>query len=256
MCYNFAWKVVMERFKLILEYDGTNFSGYQVQPNKRTIQGELEQALEKIYGQKVETFASGRTDAGVHAYGAVAHFDPPKTLKNPKIQETINAYLPDDMKVVGVQVVDENFDARFSAKKKTYIYKFYLSKYEKPLKRNYALQVDDRVDIEKMNQACKYLVGEYDFKSFVARKSGKTNFVRTIYNAKIEKITEDEYQFQITGNGFLYNMVRIIMGTLINVGIGRIPVSEMENIIKSKDRTKAGKTVKSCGLYLKEVAYE
>lgn len=246
----------MERYKLIIEYDGTNFSGYQVQPGKRTIQGEIESALEKIYGERVETFASGRTDSGVHAFGAVVHFDPPKKLKNPQIQETINAFLPEDVKVVRFEKVDESFDARFSSKKKTYVYKFYLSKFEKPLKRNYQLQVDDRVDVQKMNDACKYLIGEQDFRSFVARKSGKTNFVRTIFDARIEKTAENEFQFKITGNGFLYNMVRIIMGTLINVGLGRIKPEDVQTIIQAKDRTKAGKTVKSCGLYLLEVVYD
>lgn len=255
VCYNLFGSKQMERIKLTIEYDGTNFSGYQVQPGKRTIQGEIEKALEKIYQQKVETFASGRTDAGVHAYGAVLHFDPPKELKNPKIQESINAYLPEDVKVINLEKVDESFDARFSSKKKTYVYKFYLSKFERPLLRNYALMVDDRVDVEKMKQACKYLVGERDYRSFVARKSGKTNFVRTIYSADIEKIAENEYQFKISGNGFLYNMVRIIMGTLINIGLSRNQVSDMEKIIGAKDRTKAGKTVKSCGLYLLSVDY-
>lgn len=256
VCYNDFMEEKKERIKLTVEYDGTNFSGYQIQPGKRTIQGEIENALEKLYGEKVVTFASGRTDAGVHALGAVLHFDPPKTLKNPKIQESINAHLPEDVRVVSLEKTDDSFDARFSAKKKTYVYKFYLSKFEHPLQRNRALQVDDRVDVEKMNQACQYLIGEHDFQSFVARKSGKTNFVRTIFDAKIERLSENEYQFKITGNGFLYNMVRIIMGTLINVGLSKIQVSDMEKIIQAKDRTKAGKTVKSGGLYLLEVVYE
>lgn len=246
----------MERIKLTIEYDGTNFSGYQVQPEKRTIQGEIEKALEKLYQQKVETFASGRTDAGVHAYGAVLHFDQPKELKNPKLQESINAYLPEDVKVVRLEKVSSDFDARFSSKRKTYVYKFYLSPFERPLLRNYALMVDDRVDVQKMSNACKYLIGEHNFRSFVARKSGKTNFVRTVYDAKIEKTAENEYQFKICGNGFLYNMVRIIMGTLINVGLSRIEEEDMKKIIEAKDRTKAGKTVKSCGLYLLSVDYD
>lgn len=246
----------MERYKLTLEYDGTLFSGYQIQPGKRTIQGEIERALEEIYKQKVTTYASGRTDAGVHAYGAVLHFDPPKILKNPKIDEVINGHLPEDIRVKNFEKVDENFDARFSSKKKTYIYKFYLSKFERPLLRNYALQVDDRVDVEKMKQATKYLLGEHDFRSFVARKSGKTNFVRTIYEAEIYKTNENEYAFKITGNGFLYNMVRIIMGTLINIGLGKILPKDMENVIMAKDRSKAGKTVKSGGLYLLKVDYQ
>lgn len=244
----------MERIKLIVEYDGTNFCGYQVQPGKRTVEKELEDALEKIYQVKVKTFASGRTDAGVHALGAVLHYDEPKTLKKPINAQTINAFLPSDVKVVGLEVVDDTFDARFTAKKKTYWYKFYLSRVERPLFENRALRVNDNIDICKMCEACKYLIGEHDFTSFVARKSGKTNFVRTIFDAKIIA-AHDYYIFEITGNGFLYNMVRIIMGTLINVGKGIIEPSDVLQIIKAKNRAKAGKTMPANSLYLLKVEY-
>ena len=245
----------MARYKLTLEYDGTNFAGYQVQPLKRTIEGELEKALESIYNQKVKTFASGRTDAGVHAYGAVVHFDAPKQLKHNQIADSINAFLPDDVKVVDFEEVDESFDARFTAKRKTYVYKFYLSRKERPLYFNRALRVNVEADIDKMNEACEYLVGEHDFTSFVARKSGKTNFVRTIYSAQIEKTGEKEYQLKICGNGFLYNMVRIIMGTLINVGYNRIKPESVKQIVDAKDRKFAGKTMPPYALYLLNVEY-
>ena len=245
----------MARYKLTLEYDGTNFAGYQVQPEKRTIEGELEKALECIYNQKVKTFASGRTDAGVHAYGAVVHFDAPKELKHNRIADSLNAFLPEDVKVVECQEVGEDFDARFTAKQKTYVYKFYLSRNERPLYQNRALRINVEADVDKMNKACKFLVGEHDFTSFVARKSGKTNFVRTIYSAGIEMTGDNEYQLKICGNGFLYNMVRIIMGTLINVGYNRIAPEEVGKIIAAKDRKLAGKTMPPHALYLLSVVY-
>ena len=245
----------MSRYKLTLEYDGTNFAGYQVQPGKRTIQRELENTLFQIYGEKVPTFASGRTDAGVHALGAVVHFDAPKQIKN-NIQDAMNSFLPSDLKVVKVERVGDDFDARFSTKKKTYGYKFYLSRYERPLFNNKALRVNDNIDVEKMKEACKYLIGKHDFTSFVARKSGKTDFVREIYCAEILDINDGCFMFKISGNGFLYNMVRIIMGTLLFVGSGKFAPEDVKKIIDAKDRRIAGKTVSPCGLYLLGVDYQ
>ena len=245
----------MSRYKLTIEYDGTNFAGYQVQPSKRTVQSELEDALLKIYGERVPTFASGRTDAGVHALGAVVHFDAPKQIKN-NIQDALNSFLPADLKVVKVEKVSDDFDARFSTKKKTYGYKFYLSRYERPLFENKALRVNDNIDVDKMKEACKYIVGKHDFTSFVARKSRKTDFVREIYSAEIIDTADGCFMFKISGNGFLYNMVRIIMGTLLFVGSGKFKPEEIENIIDAKDRQKAGKTVPPHGLYLLSVEYD
>ncbi|MBQ7466707.1 MAG: tRNA pseudouridine(38-40) synthase TruA [Clostridia bacterium] len=244
----------MSRYKLTIEYDGTNFAGYQVQPLKRTVQSELEDALTKIYGEKVPTFASGRTDAGVHALGAVVHFDAPKQIKN-NVQDALNSFLPADLKVVKAEQVGDDFDARFSTKKKTYGYKFYLSRYERPLFENKALRVNDNIDIGKIKEACKYLIGKHDFTSFVARKSGKTDFVREIYDAEIIKTGDSEYMFKISGNGFLYNMVRIIMGTLLFVGSGKFAPEDVKKIIDAKDRRLAGKTVPPHGLYLLSVEY-
>lgn len=255
MIYLKPRKRKMRRIKLTIEYDGTNFCGYQVQPDKRTIQSELEKALFAIYNMEVVTFASGRTDAGVHALGAVVHYDEPKELKNKKVADSINAFLPSDVKVVKAEEVDESFDARFTAKKKTYAYKFYLSRVERPLYVNRALRVNEEVDVEAMKSACKYFVGEHDFTSFVARKSGKTNFVREIYSAEIVRTGNNEYEFRISGNGFLYNMVRIIMGTLIEVGKGHIAPSAVKNIIDGKNRALAGKTMPASALYLLSVDY-
>lgn len=245
----------MNRIKLTIEYDGTNFCGYQVQPGKRTIQSELEKAIESIYNQKIVSYSSGRTDAGVHAYGAVVHYDEPKELKNKRIKDSLNAYLPSDIKVTDAEIVNESFDARFDAKTKTYAYKFYLSRTERPLMFNRALRVNENVNIEKMKEACKYFIGEHDFTSFVARKSGKTNFVRTVYSCDIVETAKNEYELIISGNGFLYNMVRIIMGTLIFVGEGKYESKYVKEIIDGKNRALAGKTVASYGLYLMKVEY-
>ena len=164
--------------------------------------------------------------------------------------------MPADLKVVRVESVSDNCDARFSSKKKTYGYKFYLCRYERPLFANKALRVNDNIDIEKMKQACKYLIGKHDFTSFVARKSGKTDFVREIYAAQITDTHDGCLMFKISGNGFLYNMVRIIMGTLLFVGSGKFKPEDVKNIIDAKDRKKAGKTVPPYGLYLLSVDYD
>ena len=191
----------------------------------------------------------------MHALGAVVHYDEPKFIKNRNFADSINAFLPDDVKVVKAEVVDDDFDARFSAKTKTYEYKFYLSRCERPLYKNKALRVNEEINVERMREACKFLCGEHDFRSFVARKSGKTNFVREIYSANIEEVGKKEYVFKISGNGFLYNMVRIIIGTLIRVGEGKLNPDDIEKIIESKDRQKAGNTMPSYGLYLVKVEY-
>lgn len=243
------------RIKLVIEYDGLNFSGWQEQDGQRTIQGELEKVLEKVTGQTVTLYASGRTDAGVSAKGQVAHFD----IDNFKFNKfsflgSVNFFLPDEIAVKEAEVVSDSFDARFTVKKKTYRYYFYISRFNRPLYKRF-LRVNDNVSVELMKEACKYLIGEHDFKSFVARKSGKTNFVRTIYNADIINLGSGLYAFEITGNGFLYNMVRIIMGTLIKIGSGKVQPTDMIKIIQQQSRAGAGKTVSGLPLCLEHVDY-
>ena len=238
------------------QYKGTEFSGYQVQPEKRTVQGEIELALKNIFFEDIKIYASGRTDARVHALAQIAHFDAQKKFSESQLIHLLNRELPSDISVLEAGIVDEDFDARFDATSKTYIYKFYLSRFEKPLYSNLATRVNDNVNVEKMQEACSYLLGEHDFKSFVARKSGKEDFVRTIYSAKITKTDSDLYEFEISANGFLYNMVRIIFGTLIEVGSGRLKPEEVGLVIESKSRSKAGKTYSPDGLYLKNVEYK
>ena len=246
----------MTRIKLIIQYDGTNFSGWQLQPGKRTVQGELEKALSFLLKEDVRTYASGRTDSGVSAYGQVAHFDTEQELNLKKLQDGLNALTPDDIAVPGLEIAPEGFDARFSVKKKTYQYKFYISKYALPLFDKVAFRVNDYVDLEKMKEACKYFIGQHDFESFVSKKSGKTNFVRTVYDAKIVEFGDGMFAFEITGNGFLYNMVRIVFGTILKAGYGQIEPEEIKDLIEAKSRAKAGKTMPAHPLFMKKVDYE
>ena len=243
--------------KIVLEitYDGANFSGWQKQPQKRTIQSEIESAIKKVLGFPVEIFASGRTDAGVHAICQVAHFETEQKISLKTLASSINAFLPEEIRILSCREADMDFDARFSCKKKTYVYKFYACRFELPLKRGRELRVNDYVDVSKMEQALKFLVGKHDFKSFVARKSGKTDFTREIFKAKINRLSDFEFEFEITGNGFLYNMVRIIMGTLLLIGYGKWPVERLKEIIDGQKRELSGRTLPAYALYLKNVEY-
>ena len=244
----------MERIKFIMQYDGALFCGFQVQPNKRTVQGEIEKVLTFLLKEKVKIYASGRTDAGVSAFAQVAHFDTEKQVNEKSLLSSMNALLPNDIAITSVEKVDENFDARFSVKTKTYQYKFYVSKFDLPLYKD-ALRINDYADIELMNKACKFLIGTHDFESFVARKSGKTDFVRTIYDAKIISLEDGLYALEISGNGFLYNMVRIVFGTLLNVAYKKIKPEDIKSIIDAKDRARAGKTMPAHALFMKKVEY-
>lgn len=246
----------MNRYKLVIEYDGSNFCGFQVQPEKRTIQGEIEKVLEFLLKNKTKIYASGRTDAGVSALGQVAHFDTEQELNEKTFQASINALLPNDVAVVDFSKADESFDARFSVKRKTYQYRFYVSRYTRPLFEKTALRVNDYADLEKMKEACKYFIGTFDFESFVSKKSGKTDFVRTIYDAKIVDIGNSVYAFEITGSGFLYNMVRIIFGTILKVGYNKLEPQDVTKIIDQKSRSVAGGTMPAYPLLLKKVDYD
>ncbi|MBQ9790132.1 MAG: tRNA pseudouridine(38-40) synthase TruA [Clostridia bacterium] len=244
------------KIKLIIEYDGSQYSGWQAQEGQRTIQGELERVVSDVVHEKITLYASGRTDAGVNARAQVAHFEIGENFKFNRFQflGSVNFFLPDDIIVKDACVVGDDFDARFTVKKKTYRYYFYVSRFERPLFAKF-LRVNDNVSVDLMREACQYLIGEHDFKSFVARKSGKTNFVRTIYDAKILDFGDDLFAFEITGSGFLYNMVRIIMGTLIKIGTKKCAPNAMKEIIDGKSRASAGKTVSGTPLVLFSVDY-
>lgn len=246
----------MKRVKLIVSYNGKNFSGFQIQPEKRTIQEELEKSLSFLLKEKVRIYASGRTDAGVSALAQVCHFETEVEINEKKLLASLNALLPEDVSVREVKLVSEDFDSRFNAKKKTYMYFFYISAFSHPLFDEMAVRVNDYANLEKMKQACHEFVGTHDFRSFVSRKSGKTNFVRTIFDAHIKEVGGGLYAFEITGDGFLYNMVRIIFGTIVQVGYGKLEPSDISKVIASEDRSRAGKTMPAKALLLKSVEYK
>ncbi|WIF95559.1 tRNA pseudouridine(38-40) synthase TruA [Caminicella sporogenes] len=244
----------MKNVKLTISYDGTNFSGWQIQPNTRTVQGEIEKALQKIMKKEIRINGSGRTDAGVHALGQVANFKADFTIPVNKIAVALNSILSEDIVIKDAEEVDEDFHARYSVKKKKYIYKIYNDKIKNPIYRNYSYFFNRAIDINKLIESSKYFIGKHDFKGFMSSGSYVKDTVRVIYSIDIKK--EGKFiNLEYTGNGFLYNMVRIITGTLLDVNIGKIDINRLDEIIKSKDRKNAGHTAPPQGLYLAEVYY-
>ena len=245
----------MRNIKLTIEYDGKDFNGWQKQPNKLNIQGEIERVIENVTGEKVELIASGRTDAGVHALGQVANF---KTISNFPVEKfpiAINSQVKNSIRIQSAEEVDEKFHSRFNCKKKTYRYVIDNSKYGTAIYRNIVYHMPIKLDVEEMKKAIKYFEGEHDFKAFKSSGTSSKSSVRTIYSANI--ITEGtNIAIILTGNGFLYNMVRIIAGTLVDVGLGKIKARDIPEIIESKDRQKAGKTLPPQGLMLLSVEYD
>ena len=246
----------MKNIKLVIEYDGKEFNGWQKQPNKLNIQGTIEQAIRKITGEQVELNASGRTDAGVHSLGQVANFKTNYDLPMEKWPLALNANLKKSIVIKFAEEVDERFHSRLSCKRKTYRYVINNSKYGTAIYRNLETHIPQKLDIEKMKEAAKYFEGEHDFKAFKASGTSAKSSVRTIYKAEVLKKEDERIYIELTGNGFLYNMVRIISGTLVDVGLGKIKPEEIPEIIKDKEREKAGKTLPPQGLYLVKVEYE
>ena len=246
----------MRNIKIIIEYDGKLFDGWQKQPKKLNIQGEIEQAINQVTGETVELNASGRTDAGVHSLGQTANFKTDSNIPIEKFAIAINSKLKKSIVIKSAEEVDIDFHARYKCMKKTYRYVINNSKNGSAIYRGLEYHIPVKLDIKKMEEAIKYFLGEHDFKGFKATGgSGKTT-VRTIYRAEIKYNEETEnIQIELEGNGFLYNMVRIIVGTLIDVGLNKIKPRDIPMIIESKDRTKAGRTVPAHGLYLVKVDY-
>lgn len=245
----------MQRYKCIVAYDGTGFAGYQVQPGKRTVQLEIEQALSKIHkGDSVRIAASGRTDAGVHARGQVVHFDSKLQIPGERFKKALNAMLPRDISILDASQVDMDFHARFTSVRKEYRYRISLSEERDPFLRDYAYHYPYRLDLEAMKEAAHYLQGTHDFTSFCSAKTEVVDKVRTVEEI-IFNTSEDELVIQFIGNGFLYNMVRIMTGTLLEVGSGKKAPAEMKGILAAKDRVQAGKTAPGHGLYLWKVDY-
>lgn len=245
----------MRNIKLTIEYDGKDFNGWQKQPNKLNIQGEIERAIYNITKEEVDLIGSGRTDAGVHAWNQIANFKTNSNISIEKMAIAINSQLKNSIVVKKAEEMDERFHSRYNAKRKTYRYVINNTEYGSAIYRNLEYHFPIKLNVEKMQEAAKYFEGEHDFKAFKSSGTSGKNSVRTIYKAEV-KTDGERILIELTGNGFLYNMVRIISGTLLDVGLGKIEPSEIEDIINSKDRTKAGKTLPAHGLYLVKVNYE
>ena len=245
----------MRNIKITIEYDGKDFNGWQKQPNKLNIQGEIERAIEEVTGEKVDLIASGRTDAGVHALGQVANFKIEKDIPIEKIPYALNSKLKKSIRIKDAKEVDEKFHSRYTCKRKTYKYVINNSLQGSAIYRNLQYHFPEKLDDKKMNEAAQYLVGEHDFKSFKASGTSSKSSIRTIYNAVVTR-EEEIVTIELTGNGFLYNMVRIIAGTLVDVGTEKINIKDIKEILEAKDRSKAGKTLPPNGLYLVNVEYE
>ena len=245
----------MRNIKLIIEYDGKSFNGWQKQPNKLNIQGEIERAIGELTGEEINLIASGRTDAGVHSFGQTANFKTEnETISIEKFPIAINSKLKKSIVIRSAEEVDERFHSRYSVKSKTYRYIINNSEMGTAIYRDLEYHFPIKLDVDKMKKASKYFEGEHDFKGFKASGTSSKSSVRTIYEANVEK-QGDKIIIELTGNGFLYNMVRIISGTLLDVGLDKIKPDEIPEIIESKDRKRAGRTLPAHGLYLVEVNY-
>lgn len=242
------------RIKLCLSYDGTDFCGWQRQKNGVSVQQTVEDAVYNLTGEKVAVTASGRTDAGVHAKGQVAHFDTNANIPPEKIYKALNTFLPNGVKALSSEKASDDFDARKNAKRKTYEYSIYLSDTELPLKERYGARVYGDIDIEKMRSAAKLVEGEHDFKAFSATGGSVKTTVRTIFGITVEKSGED-IKIRVTGNGFLYNMVRIIAGALIKAGKSEIKESDILKALETGNRDLLGETLPAKGLCLLKVEY-
>ena len=244
------------RIMITVSYDGTNYCGWQRQSNGVSVQETIERAVFLLTGEKVTVTGSGRTDAGVHAQVQVAHFDTQCTVPPEKIYLALNAHLPDDVKITSSRPADKDFHSRFSAKRKTYTYSFYYSDVTLPLKDRYACRLDDgELDFTKMTLAANAICGEHDFKAFSSTGSTVKDTVRTIYDVTFSK-KDDGFFISICGNGFLYNMVRVICGALISVGKGEINVTDLKTALLTGKRSRFFKTLPAKGLTLQSVEYE
>lgn len=244
----------MKRYLITIQYLGKNYCGFQKQNGKPTIEQTIETALEKILKVSTEIFASGRTDAGVNAIAQTAHFDAETSIPANKFPFAINQLLPDDIKILKCKVVSKNFNARFDVKKKTYQYRTYVSKVELPILDETSYWLKQMPNIEKMKETANVLVGKHNFKAFMSAGGQSKTFEREIFDIKITK-KGNQIFFEVCGSGFLYNMVRIIVGTLLETGYGKKTPNDIKRAMELQDRTKTGYLVPAKGLFLKKVCY-
>ena len=245
----------MKRVKLIIAYDGTNYCGWQIQINGITVEEVLNKAISELTGVETAVIGASRTDSGVHAMGNVAVFDTESKIPGEKFSFALNQRLPNDIRIQKSEEVPLEWHPRFCNSTKTYEYKILNRKFDMPTQRLYTHFVYMPLNVEKMKEAAKYIVGEHDFASFCSSGSQVESTVRTVYRLEVDK-NDDVISIIISGNGFLYNMVRIIVGTLIKVGLGVYPPEYVKEIIEAKDRNAAGPKVPACGLMLVKIDYE
>lgn len=238
-----------------IKYIGTNFHGWQRQLNAISIQQVIEETVERIYQQKITVFGAGRTDAGVHAFSQVAHYQTEIIRPIPKLLRGLNALLPDDISITELKHVEDNFHARYDAKEKTYAYNIWNNPIDNPFLKPYCLTINNPLLLDNMNKAASNLIGIHDFSSFCAASSETKTKIRTIFSASLQKISSDLIIFTITGNGFLQHMVRIIMGTLIEIGMNKRKDTNIKELLKEKNREKAGPTAPAKGLTLIKIKY-
>ena len=245
----------MKRIKLTVAYDGTNYHGWQVQPNAVTIEGKLNEAISELTKESIQVIGASRTDAGVHALGNVAVFDTESRIPGEKFSYALNQRLPDDIVIQQSQEVDKDFHPRYCTCEKTYEYVILNRKFPLPEYRNTAFFYYGDLDIKAMQEATKAFLGEHDFAGFCSAGAQVKTTVRTIYELTVEKKDNDIICIRVRGNGFLYNMVRIIAGTLLEVGKGNIEAKSLENRIAAADRSQAGPTAPARGLKLIRIQY-
>ena len=245
----------MKRVGLIVAYDGTNYCGWQVQPNGITIQGELNRCLSELLGEEIETIGASRTDAGVHAMGNVAVFDTETRMPGEKISYALNQRLPEDIRIQLSEEMPMDFHPRYCDSVKTYEYLILNRRFQIPTERLYSYFYHYKLDEKKMREATSYLIGRHDFASFCGAGAQVKSTVRTIRSVEVERFG-DMVTIRISGEGFLYNMVRIIAGTLIEIGNGQYPPERMQEILDARDREWAGPTAPAKGLTLLGIQYE
>lgn len=247
--------ILLRNFKLTIEYDGSDFYGWQRQKDKMTVQGELEAALSKILNQPVTLAGSGRTDAGVHAFGQVANFKASTSLDVVTIQKGINSLIKHPIVVRHCNIVPLDFHSQYNAISKEYHYFLLNQEYARAIGRQYHWHIRKPLDLDKMNQCCDMIVGTFDFKSFENTGSPRSTTIRTVLKARFSKLDDNKMIFKIRASGFLKYMVRNILGTLVDVGLNKVTPDEFQTILKACDRTKAGPTAPARGLFLYEVSY-
>lgn len=245
----------MNNYKLTIQYDGGRYKGWQrLGNNDNTIQGKIESTLSEMVGKEIEIIGCSRTDAGVHALNQVANFKIDENFPEPKVKKYLNQYLPNDISITDVELVPDRFHARYNSKSKTYLYKIWNEEHINPFMRKYSMHVGKKLNVESMKKAARYFVGSHDFTAFSNAKSKKKSMVREVY---MLDIAEDGgfVQIRVSGNGFLHNMVRKIVGALIEIGLGHLDAEAIPKILEEKQRNQINCLAEASGLYLEKVEF-